>query len=97
MSRLRTHNRRAKRPAETIRRQRAQLEQAWAALRIARQTFREVEHAQRSGANWYTQGASGLYQQVALHLRRGEKAASLSLPPDLPYVDYCDDLARFAE
>jgi len=47
------------------------------ALETLEQTLREVRHAQSSGANWYTRGASGLYQQVAMHVRRGFEAIAI--------------------
>lgn len=42
-----------------------------AAMKIAHQA---LAHAQAVGANWYTRGASGLYQQVAMWVRKGREA-----------------------
>ena len=35
-------------------------------LKTINQAILEVAHAQQSGAEWYTKGSSGLYQQVRL-------------------------------
>ena len=40
-------------------------------IRTANQALLEVNHAQRNGSDWYTRGASGLYQQVATWVKRG--------------------------
>lgn len=45
-----------------------------AALAVVNQALLEVAHAQSCGANWYTRGASGLYQQVAMWVRKGREA-----------------------
>lgn len=45
-----------------------------AALRAARQALLEVRHAQQTGASWYTRGERGLYDQVAMWVRRGLEA-----------------------
>lgn len=45
-------------------------------LRTIKQMIAEVNHAQLSGPGWYTKGANGLYQQVALWLKKGEEASS---------------------
>ena len=48
-------------------RERDALREALAMLaNIAEQYVLEVDGAQKRGASWYTQGASGLYQQVML-------------------------------
>lgn len=44
------------------------------AIEVLRQTVMEVRHAQSSGSDWYTNGSSGLYMQVALHLNRADDA-----------------------
>ncbi len=57
-----------------------------AALRITHQALIETAHAQSVGADWYTKGASGLYQQVAMWVRKGLDAirkAHLDAPPRL--------------
>lgn len=43
-------------------------------LKIIAQAFMEVQHAQHSGAQWYTRGEDGLYAQVAMWMRRGTGA-----------------------
>lgn len=40
-------------------------------LKDIEQALLEVRHAQEVGANWYTRGASGLYQQVAMWVGKG--------------------------
>lgn len=49
------------------------------ALKTLQTAMAEVAHAQQSGANWYTRGASGLYQQVAMWRRKGSEAAAQAL------------------
>lgn len=44
------------------------------ALSEAHQALLEVKHAQEVGANWYTKGSEGLYQQVSMWVRRGMAA-----------------------
>lgn len=52
------------------------------ALKEARQALLEVQHAQEVGANWYTRGESGLYQQVAMWIRRGVAAINKAVPSE---------------
>lgn len=40
-------------------------------LSVAKQALLEVRHAQTCGSEWYTRGASGLYQQVSTWVNRG--------------------------
>jgi hypothetical protein len=42
-----------------------------AALKTLEQALREVSHAQDRGAEWYTKGSSGLYQQVRMWVNKG--------------------------
>lgn len=51
------------------------------ALEVAMQTVREVSHAQENGARWYTDGATGLYQQIRRHVRRAFDAYAVLSPP----------------
>jgi len=53
-----------------------------AALRAARQALFEVRHAQQCGASWYTRGERGLYDQVAMWVRRGLEAIAPLLSED---------------
>lgn len=43
-------------------------------LSTIKQAFLEVAHAQYNGSAWYTRGESGLYQQVAMWVRKGNAA-----------------------
>jgi hypothetical protein len=52
----------------------AGMERAAAPIDVLRQTLLEVAHAQQSGAEWYTKGHNGLYQQIALWVRKGDDA-----------------------
>jgi hypothetical protein len=52
----------------------AGMERAADPIDVLRQTLLEVAHAQQSGAGWYTKGHNGLYQQVALWVRKGTDA-----------------------
>ena len=45
-------------------------------LKIMEQALMEVRHAQEVGANWYTRGESGLYQQVSMWVRKGFTAVN---------------------
>ena len=45
-----------------------------AALDTCNQMILEVAHAQRSGADWYTKGGSGLHQQVSMWIRKASDA-----------------------
>jgi len=45
-----------------------------AAIEVLRHTVMEVRHAQNVGAEWYTRGAGGLYQQVRLWLDKADAA-----------------------
>lgn len=47
------------------------------ALKIARQTILEVGHAQVQGPGWYTRGYDGMYQHVAMLIRRGLEAVKI--------------------
>ena len=49
------------------------------ALLVAQTALAELPHAQSAGANWYTRGASGLYQQVAMWVRKGREAIGAAL------------------
>ena len=49
------------------------------ALEITAQALLEVEGAQKRGSTWYTNGASGLYQHVAMWVTRGKVAARQAL------------------
>lgn len=54
-----------------------------AALKIVHQALIEVAHAQDVGPWWYTKGANGLYQQVAMWVRKGLDAiAAVRLKED---------------
>lgn len=50
------------------------------ALKTAHQALLEVAHAQDVGPEWYTRGASGLRQQVAMWVRRGLDALNKARP-----------------
>jgi hypothetical protein len=41
------------------------------AMKVANQALLETRHAQSVGDSWYTKGASGLYQQVDMWVRKG--------------------------
>ena len=43
-------------------------------IKVLQQTLSEVSHAQINGPSWYTRGENGLYQQVAMWVRRGQDA-----------------------
>lgn len=43
-------------------------------IMVLQQTLSEVAHAQQCGAQWYTKGASGLFTQVSMWVRRGQAA-----------------------
>jgi capsule polysaccharide export protein KpsE/RkpR len=45
-----------------------------AALKVCHQALIEVDHAQSVGASWYTKGHAGLYNQVAMWVRKGLEA-----------------------
>ncbi len=47
-----------------------------AALKESRHALYEVSHAQSLGAKWYTKGESGLYQQVNMWVKKGQKSAN---------------------
>ena len=49
-------------------------------IRVLRQTVMEVRHAQNSGPDWYTRGASGLFMQVMTHLDRADEALKSIAP-----------------
>lgn len=51
-----------------------EIENLRGALKVTHRALFEVSHAQQSGANWYTRGESGLYQQVAMWVRKGFEA-----------------------
>ena len=55
--------------------------EARAALKVAHQSLIEFRHAQECGPSWYTRGERGMYQQVALWLRRGMEAVQSALGP----------------
>lgn len=59
---------------EAIQALRGQCEGMATALEVAEQFALEVHHAQSSGANWYTRGASGLYQQIDMWRRKADNA-----------------------
>jgi len=50
------------------------IERLDAALDTCNQMILEVAHAQRSGADWYTKGGSGLHQQVSMWIRKASDA-----------------------
>jgi hypothetical protein len=50
------------------------------ALKTAHQALLEVTHAQDVGPEWYTRGASGLRQQVAMWVTRGLEALNKTRP-----------------
>jgi uncharacterized protein YoxC len=52
----------------------AEIDRLNAALDVLQQTLLEVSHAQQCGADWYTKGASGLRQQVAMWVHKGQTA-----------------------
>jgi hypothetical protein len=54
-----------------------------AALPILSQALLEVAHAQECGAQWYTRGADGLYNQVAMWVRKGRAAIAAVQPKDV--------------
>ena len=49
------------------------------AIKTANQALLEVEHARLKGPDWYTRGASGLYQHVAMWVKRGLDATGKHL------------------
>lgn len=56
------------------------------AVRVCSQTMLEVGGAQLRGAGWYTKGASGLYQQVDMHVRRANdaiRAVGIDIPAEI--------------
>jgi hypothetical protein len=53
------------------------------AVKIVHQALIEVHHAQSVGASWYTKGHAGLYNQVAMWVRKGLDAiAAVRLKED---------------
>jgi hypothetical protein len=65
--------------ADTIEAQAERIRVLREALLVAQTALAEVAHAQSAGANWYTRGASGLYQQVAMWVRKGREAINAAL------------------
>lgn len=59
-----------------------------AALKTLEQALHEVRHAQDCGAEWYTKGSSGLYQQVRMWVNKGfdaiREARAAPETPDAP-------------
>jgi len=45
-----------------------------AEIETIKQMISECQHAQMVGSEWYTKGASGLYQHIAEWLRKGRTA-----------------------
>jgi transcriptional regulator GlxA family with amidase domain len=63
--------------ADTIARLVQQRDAASVYIKVLEQAVLETHHAQVDGANWYTRGASGLYDQVARWIRKSHEASGV--------------------